>query len=143
MRAIETRPVAMLDRFTENRGHALELRKRGIVGDSHFECDAPLLHPLEVADAALKQIGVGEHDQLAIQAAHVRGLESYVLDGAAQLAHNHEIADHERLVERDRQRGEQVAEDVLYRERNGHPADSQSRNEGGDVELEVIEYQQT
>ena len=46
------------------------------------------------------------------------------------------VADVERLVEHDRQRGEEVAEDVLDRERDRDAADAEAGDERRDVDAE-------
>ncbi len=53
-----------------------------------------------------------------------------------------EIADDERLVERDRQRGEQIAEDVLQRQCDRDAADAEAREQRRDVDAEILERDQ-
>jgi hypothetical protein len=48
-----------------------------------------------------------------------------------------EVADLEGLVDRDRERGEHVAEHVLHRQRDGDAADPEAGDKGGDVDAEV------
>ena len=88
---------------------------------SRLNSDAPLIHPPEVAQPALEQIAVADDDLLAGDAADARRLEPDVLDRAGDLIDADRVADVERLVEHDRQRREQVAEDVLHRERDAMP----------------------
>src|SRR4030067_711581 len=59
-----------------------ELVGRGLVDHAKGKRHAPLVHALVVADAALEQVGVGEHDLLAGEAAHARGLEADLFDRA-------------------------------------------------------------
>ena len=58
-----------------------------------------------------------------------------VVDGQA-------IADHERPVERDRQRREQIAEHVLGGERDRDAADAEAGEQRLDLDAEVVERQQ-
>jgi hypothetical protein len=50
--------------------------------------------------------------------------------------------DQKRLVERDRQRGEEVAQDVLDGESHGDAADTQARDERRDVDAEIVQREQ-
>ena len=52
------------------------------------------------------------------------------------------IADDEGLVQRDRQRGEQIAEHVLQSQRHRDAADAQAGEQRGDVDAEVLERDQ-
>src|SRR4051794_32198065 len=90
--------------------------------------------PRVIPDLALQKLTVREDDLLAGVAADARGFEANVLDFAAVVLHRDRIADDERLVEHDRDRGEQVAEDVLNGERDGDTADSQSSKERLDLD---------
>ena len=69
-------------------------------------------------------------------AADARRLEPDVLDGARDLIDADRVADVERLVEHDRQRGEQIAEDVLHRERDGDAADAEAGDQRRDLDRE-------
>ena len=103
-----------------------------VVRDVEIEQHAPLIHAAEVAQAALQQIAVADDDLLAGHAAHARRLEADVLDDARDLVDADVVADVERLVEHDRQRGEQIAEDVLHRERDGDAADAEAGDQRRD-----------
>src|SRR4051812_23915564 len=92
--------------------------------------------PRVVPDLALEQLSVCEDDLLAGFAAHARGLESDVLDLAAIILHRDRVADDERLVQHDRDRGEKIGERVLHGERNGQSADAKSGEQRLDLDLE-------
>jgi hypothetical protein len=66
--------------------------------------------------AARDEVVVPDHDLLARDAAQARRLDPDALDGALELAEDDRVADDEGLVEQDRDRGEEVAEDVLRRQ---------------------------
>jgi len=142
MRTVEAHALLRLDDLAQQRRNALELLTRRLVRDAQREDDAPLVHAPVVAHPAREQVGVRHHDLLAGEAAQPRGLDSDVLDAAHVIAHDQEVADHERLVERDRQRGQQVPEHVLQRERDRDAADSQPSHQRGDVHAEVVEREQ-
>ncbi len=57
-----------------------------------------------------------------------------MLDGPHEIADYDQIADDEGLVEDDREGREEVAEDVLERERDCDPSDPEGRDERGDVD---------
>lgn len=105
--------------LAHKRRNCLEQVRCGVVADAEAKRDAALLQPLEVADAARQQITIGHHHLLARQAADACGLHADMLDRAGNVADDDEVADHEGLVEGDRQRREQIAEDVPYRQRGG------------------------
>ncbi len=67
----------------------------------------------EIAYAALQDVRIGQHDLLTGLAAQPGRLDADVLDLAREGIDGQGIADDERLVERDRQRGEQIPEHVL------------------------------
>ncbi len=58
------------------------------------------------------------------------------------LADGQEVADLERLVQRDGQRGEQVAQHVLHRQRDGDAADAEAGDQRRDVDAEVGQQHQ-
>ncbi len=111
----------------------LELIGRGLVEHPELEGHAPLLHAAVVADAAGEEVVVGEDQLLAAEAADAGGLQAHVLDGAQEVPHDDEVADHEGLVQRDGERGEEVGQDVLQGQGHGDAADAQAGHQGGDV----------
>jgi hypothetical protein len=95
-----------------------------------------------VVDAAPQQLAVGEHDLFAAQAAQPGGFQADVFDRAEGIAHDDEVADLEGLVEHDRERGKQVAEDVLGGQGHRDAADTEAGDQRGDIEAEVIQHHQ-
>ena len=93
-------------------------------------------------DARRQQVGIRADQLLAREAADPGRLDADPLDRARLVADGHEIADHERLVQHDRERREQVAQDVLGGERDRDAADAEPGDQRGDVEPEVVEDQQ-
>ena len=61
-----------------------------------------------------------------------------MLDAALEVVHGDRVADDERLVEHDRERREQVGEDVLQRERDRDAADAESGEDAAGLEAEVL-----
>ena len=113
----------------DHRRQPRERRRAGCrTVTSRLNSDAALIHPPEVAQAALQQVAVADDDLLAGDAADARRLEPDVLDGSGDLIDADRVADVERFVEHDRERREQVAEDVLHGERDGDAADAESRD---------------
>ncbi len=104
-------------------GTSLYLIDRAVIGQPEFEDNASFLQALVVLDGVVDHVGVGHHDLLATQAADPCGLEAHVLDRAGQRADDDEVADLERLVYCDGQRGKHVAQNVLHRQRDRDTAD--------------------
>ena len=113
-----------------------------MVGDAQREDDATFFHAPEVADAAAQQVGIGEDQLLSRDAADAGGLDPDVLDRSGHVADDHEVSWDERLVEHDRERREQIAEDVLNGEGNRESTDAEARNQRGDIDPEVVEDEQ-
>ncbi|MNC65952.1 hypothetical protein D3C75_1162930 [compost metagenome] len=65
-----------------------------------------------------------------------------MLDGASQRTDDDEVTDLERFVHGNRQRGEQVAQDVLHRQRDRNTAHPEAGDEGGDVHAQVRQHRQ-
>src|SRR5580693_2248797 len=103
---------------------------------------AQLLGAAEIAHAALQDVGVRENNLLARLAAQSSALDADVLDRAGEGVQAQAVADDEGLVQSDRQRGEQIAEDVLQGERHCHAADAEAGEQGGDVDAEIAERDQ-
>ena len=92
----------------------------------HIELEerAPLDHATEVTQPRLQQVGVTEDDLLAGEAAHARALDADVLDGPQAVIDREEVADPKGLVERDRERCQEVGEHGLHGERERDAADT-------------------
>ncbi|MOA54223.1 hypothetical protein D3C78_1778020 [compost metagenome] len=65
-----------------------------------------------------------------------------MLDAPGQGPDDDEIAHLERLVHGDRQRSEQVAEDILHSQRHRDAAHAKAGDEGGDVHPQVRQHRQ-
>src|SRR5690606_17899692 len=78
------------------------------------------------------------------QRADTGGLEPDLLDRARYRALlalvGDGVADAERLVEDDRERGEQVGEDALRGKPDGDAADAEPGDQRGDVDAEVVQH---
>src|SRR6185436_17613526 len=81
----------------------------------------------------------GDDHLLAGEAPDARGLEPDMLDRAVHAFDLNRVAHDEGLVEDDRERGEEISEDVLDGERDGDAADAKSGDEGRDVDAEVLQ----
>ena len=77
-----------------------------------------------------------------VDAADARALHADVLDGAVEVVHLQRIADGEGLVERDRHRGEQIAQHRLHGERDRDAADAEAGEQRLDLDAEVVEREQ-
>ncbi|MNM90815.1 hypothetical protein D3C81_1030920 [compost metagenome] len=142
MGAVETRLLLCPDRFLDNGRGFFYCFGRSVVRQAELKDDAPLLQALVVLDGAADHAGIGHDDLLTAQTADARGLQPDLLDGAGQCADDDEVAHLERLVHGNRQRGEQVAEDVLHGKRNGNAAHAKAGDEGGDVHAQVRQHGQ-
>ena len=139
MRPVEARRGLLLDQLLDHARDRLELFEGGVVRDAEGEDHAPLLHPPVVVDARVEQVAVTDHQLLAAEAAQMRRLDADALDAPPHVSHRHEVADRERAVEHDRERGEQVAEDALRRKRDRDPADAQRGDQRRDLHPEIVE----
>jgi len=101
-----------------------------------------LVHALEVVHARLDEVAVGDRDLLSRQGADARGLDADLLDSAALIAKHDEVANLERTVEDDGERGEEIAQHALGGECNGDAPDAQAGDQSGYVEAEVLEDEQ-
>src|SRR3954470_2401107 len=77
-----------------------------------------------VPDLRFEQLAIGEDDLLSRLAADASCLQPDVLYFAAVVLDGDRIAHDERLVDHYRDRGEEIAEDVLNGERDGKTADA-------------------
>src|SRR5690606_35105297 len=125
--------------LADDGGDPLQVLGRGSVFDAEAEDHASLVHPAEVPDPALEQVGDGEDELLSGEAAESGGLGTQVDAGTGEVADDDEVAQDERLVEDDREGGEEIAEDVLESERDGDPPDAEAGDQCGHVDPEVLE----
>ncbi len=93
----------------------------------------------EVADLLVQQFGIRDHQLLPFERAKPRGLQADSFDRADALAVADRVSAPERLVEQDRKRCEQVGKDALGREPDGNAADTESGDQRGDVDAEIVE----
>jgi hypothetical protein len=98
-------------------------------------------HVGEVADLAVEQLGVGDDHLVPVDRAQPSGLEPDCLDGAHRVAELHRLAQPKRPVENDRQRREQVGEDIPRGQADGDAADAEPRDDAGDIDAQVAEDQ--
>src|ERR1039458_5223759 len=138
----ETRAVIGGNRLLDQHRHLVDQRRRRIVDQGQVEQRAPLAGAAEIAHPALEQIGIGDDDLLAGHTAQPRALDADLLDRALEAVDPQRVADAKGLVERDRQRSEQIPEYGLHRQRNGDAADAQARDQRPDVDAEVLEREQ-
>ncbi len=137
MRAVKTQLRLGFDELAHHTRNGLSLLGGGTIGHAKREHDAPPLQHAKVADGLLEQVGVGHHDLLALQAADACGLETNHLHRARHIAHYDEVAHLKRLVHRDGERGKQVSQDVLHRQRHRNAAHAQAGDEGRDVHTHI------
>ena len=120
---------------------ARQARRGGGIGHQR-KLHAARVHALEIAHGLLDQFGIAHDDLLAAVGADAGGFQADILDLAGGAADIDGVAHLERLVDGDRQRGEQIAKDVLCRQRHGDAADAETGNEGGDVDTQVRQHGQ-
>jgi len=70
-----------------------------------------------------------------------RGFQPDMFYGSRQVVEDDEIAHDKGLVEHNGKGGEQVAEDILRRQSNGDPTDSQTGDQGIDIDTQVVKRQ--
>ena len=80
-------------------------------------------------DRALEQHGVGHDDPLAISLAHMGVANGDLLNLAVDLFALDEVAEAERLAEKDQHAGDEVLEDILEGESDGDRTEANSRHD--------------
>ncbi len=140
MTALEARLRVFANDVLQEFGHFLELVGRGVETYANRCQYAQLRQAAEIAHAAPQDVGVRQNDLFAALAAQASGLDADVLDLADEGVDDQVIADHKGLVEGDRQRGEQVAQDILQGERHRHAAYAQAGKQGGDIDADIAEH---
>src|SRR5437763_11921508 len=125
MAAIEANRLLCGDYLAHHSRNPRENFGRRIEGDVGIERDPSIELPFVVPDAALQQLTVQDDDLLTADAAQPRGLQPDPLDGSLRLIDRNGVTDIERLVEHDRECGEEIAENVLYGERDGDAANAE------------------
>jgi hypothetical protein len=93
--------------------------------------------------AAAQQVCVRDDHQFAAAAADTGALDADVLHHARDGIDFDGIARHEGLVEGDGKAGEEIAEHVLHRQRDGDAADAETGEQGRDVDAEVVQRHQS
>ena len=134
MRTIEAREFLGFDDLPHHDRDGFQRLDRSPVVHPEPEEGPPFGHPLVVADPAGQEIVVRQDQLFPGEATDPRGLEADALHGAGIGVQHDEVADHERLVQRDRERCEQVAEDALERQRHRNAADAHAGHERRDVQ---------
>ena len=123
-------------------GDGLDLRegvRGGLEHQPERQDDAAAVGLGKVVDLALEELGIGHDDQFARGRAEAGGLETDPLDGAGGAVIADRVAAAERLVEQNRERGEQVGENALRGQADGDAADPEPGNQRGDVDPEIVE----
>src|SRR5690606_7691937 len=125
VRAVEANVALRFDDRSENPGDRGDLFMRRPVRDAELEDDTSFEHSLVISDATLEEVRIRDHDLLAGEASDACRLEPDVLDRPGEIAaDDDEVADHEGLVEKDDEGGEEVSEDVLRREGKSDASDA-------------------
>src|SRR5690606_5742126 len=130
MSAVQTNAGDIVDDVFYCLRHLRNLVDRRLVQDAETENDASLLQGLVVANHRFQQFCIRAHDLFAGQAAQARRLDADIFDIALHVADRNVIADFKWLVESYRQRGKQIAEDVLQRQCNRNAADAETGDKG-------------
>src|SRR5690606_6933014 len=109
MGAIKFHLIQSVDDALYQLANLTRLIARRVVGDAEREDDAAGSHALIVVHDLPEQISVRADHLLAAQRAYAGAFQPDVLNGAGHRPKHHEIADLERLVDTDGQRGEHIA----------------------------------
>jgi hypothetical protein len=142
MRPVEARLRLCLDGFSADLIDRRDFLVMCLKGHRDGEDHPALGHPLVVSNPAAHQVGVREDELFAGEAPDARGLQPDAFHGSVQVVDVDEIAHLKGLIQDDGEGREEVAEDVLEGERNGHTPDSQSGYESGDVHAQIVKDQQ-
>lgn len=137
MGAIKAQRLLRTHQAFHDARNRFQLLGRGVVAHLEAEHNPALAHGAVVADDLLEDVGVGHHHLLALQAEDAGGLEPDHLHRARDIAHHHKVAHLKRLVHRNRQRGKQVTQNVLHRQRHGNAPHTQTGHKRSDVHPQV------
>src|SRR3546814_2427271 len=107
-------------------------RGRGLIDDADREGHAAAVEMRVIGDLLGQEIGVGDHQQLAVRRADMRALEADALDRPRRIVVFDRLSDAERPVDDDRERGETVGKDALRGETDRDAADAEPGDEAGD-----------
>ncbi len=129
-----------LDDFLEQRRNAFRQIRRRLVEDREREFPPPVVPPGNVLDLLVEEVLVGDHALFAGRGANPRGFDADPLDRAGDRAIVDRVAAAERPVEQDRERREQVGEDALCRKADRDAADTEARDQPGDIDPEIVEH---
>ena len=140
--ALEAGMLKLANDALEELGYAAQLLSgRGVSHPNRRE--RPLLgRPPKISHTALQEIGVRHDDLLAGVAAQTRGLDADAFHRSPEIVDQQHVAHHEGFVQCDRQRGEQIPQDVLQRQGDRHAADAEAGEQRRDVDADVLERQQ-
>ena len=128
-------------RFAFARQRQQRFAGHAVGGDAHRQRQHPCLRARVVRQARLHHFGIRDAHFLAGTEPETRGLEADFLHTAREVADHDLIAHGERFVERNRQCREQIAEDVLHRQRHRDARDAKAGDECGDIDAEIVERQ--
>src|SRR5450631_3513810 len=142
MTALEARLRMLANNSFEQSRQRLQLVGGGVESYANRRQYSLFRQAAEIAHTALQDVCIGQNDLLAAFTAQPCRLDADVFDLADEGVYGQAVADHKRLVQGDRQRGKQIAENILQSQRNRNAADSEAREQRGDVDAEIIERDQ-
>src|SRR3546814_9617350 len=93
----------------------------------------------EIGNFLREQIGVRDDEQLAVDRAQTRALQSDALDGGGARVIFDRLADAERPVEDDRERGEEIRKNALRGKADRDTAATETRHQPGDLDPHIVE----
>src|SRR5690606_30768854 len=99
-------------------------------------------HALKVPDAAPEEIRICEDELLSAERTDTSGLYPDPLDCSELFSHNNKIPNLKRPIEEYRERGKEIAENILHGESDGNTADSKPGDKCRDVHADVVEHQE-
>ncbi len=122
-------------------------RQRDLLGavaivQRQAERDRPLFHAPEIVDLPAEQVGVRNDDLFTGLAAQPGGLHSNIFYGSRNIPDHDDVTDDEGPVQHDGKGAEQVPEHALSRQPECNAANTQARDQGGDIDAHIVEQYQ-
>jgi hypothetical protein len=103
--------------------------------------NSPVIHSLEIMNAASREIRVPNDDLFAAQTSNSGRFNSEIFYRAHFVVDHDKIANFERAIEIDDEVVEEITQDILRRERNRDTADTESGNYRCNVFAHVIQQE--
>lgn len=122
----------------EDLDHLVNFLRRRVVGDGHVHLAADVRSSRDILYLAVDEFHVGHACQMPAQEPKAGGTEADFFHGTSIFTVHDQVTDHERFVEEDGQRAEEVFDRILGREGYGQTGNTETSQPAGDVQSEYV-----